>query len=326
MNKDFGKILMGADALPRAAELLKDSQLVAIPTETVYGLAANAYDDSAVQAIFKTKNRPASNPLIVHLKSIDQLSDVAQNIPELAMKLAAQFWPGPLTLILEKKTHVSDWITAGQDTVAVRVPNHPLALALLQSLDFPLVAPSANRSNHISPTSAQHVLHSLGDHAPMILDGGICASGVESTILGFDSDDLVLYRHGAIPQEEIEKFTGKTLVDLVTYKDQGISPGSSKKHYAPKTRLVLVDKIEGHWMNHHRVGFLVFQKYFEVEQPHVVLELSDFGRLEQAAANLYAKLYELDQLDLDVIVAEKMSFEGLGRTINDRLTRAAEQH
>ncbi len=324
MKNHLENFLLGPDALNKAAELLKNGQLLAIPTETVYGLAANAFDDLAVQAIFKTKNRPATNPLIVHLKHLNQLPSIAQNIPEIAFKLAAQFWPGPLTLILEKQAHISHWVTAGHATVAVRVPNHPLTLNLLQLLDFPLVAPSANRSNHISPTTAQHVLASLGKNAPMILDGGTCTSGVESTILGFDKDQVVLYRHGAISKEEIEEFVGQELIDFVEYKEQGISPGSSKKHYSPKTRLVLVDNIARHWEESQRVGYLVLQKSFEVAPPHVVKELSASANLGQAAAHLYATLHALDHLELDIIVAQRMPNSGLGRTINDRLERAAE--
>jgi L-threonylcarbamoyladenylate synthase len=191
-------------------------------------------------------------------------------------------------------------------------------------LDFPLVAPSANRSNHISPTTAQHVLESLGKNAPMILDGGTCTSGVESTILGFDKGQVVLYRHGAISKEEIEEFIGQELIDFVEYKEQGISPGSSKKHYSPKTRLVLVDNIARHWEESQRVGYLVLQKSFEVSPPHVLKELSASANLEQAAAHLYATLHALDHLELDIIVAQRMPNSGLGRTINDRLERAAE--
>ena len=195
--------------IKKAKKALKKNKLVAIPTETVYGLAGNAYDESALVEIFKLKNRPFYNPLIIHIKSASSITDVAIDIPESAMILAEKFWPGPLTLVLKKQPHISDLITAGKDTVAVRVPNHPVALELLDKLDFPLAAPSANPFGSISPTNADHVFNYFGGKLEVILDGGECEKGLESTIIGFEENQPILYRHGSISSEEIEKITGK---------------------------------------------------------------------------------------------------------------------
>jgi L-threonylcarbamoyladenylate synthase len=312
------------EAIHHAVELLRAGKLVAIPTETVYGLAANAFDEEAVQAIFKTKGRPSNNPLIVHIKSLHDVEQIARNIPAIAKKLAAQFWPGALTLILDKQPEISDTISAGHETVAVRVPNHPITLELLNRLDFPLVAPSANRSNHISPTKPDHVQHSLGEKTPYILDGGSCEKGLESTIVGFEREEVILYRQGAISQDVLEDFLGKPLKNKAETTAQSQSPGSSKKHYSPKTPLVLVDtlnqQLEAEFSS---MAYLVLQKpiNFVSEQP--IFELSPSGDLEEAAANLFDLLYQLDQQQVDVIVAVRMPDSGLGKSINDRLMRAS---
>ena len=310
--------------LAKAVRQLNAGALVVIPTETVYGLAANAYNDSAVQAIFRTKNRPANNPLILHIKNAEELHTVAQNIPDLAWDLAKKFWPGPLTLILEKQKHISDLVSAKHPTIAVRVPNHELTLKLLKKLDFPLVAPSANRSNHISPTSPAHVRNSLGVKAPFIIDGGPCAEGLESTIIGFDGEEVVLYRHGALPLEEIESFIGKPVRLKEDNKTQGISPGSSKKHYSPNTAFSICSLPKRDFEQlFTRVGYLVFQKTFNVESPHVIHELSPRGSLSETAANLYDALHMMDDMQLDIIVAQRFPDVGIGKAINDRLSRAA---
>jgi L-threonylcarbamoyladenylate synthase len=310
--------------LAKAVRQLNSGALVAIPTETVYGLAANAYNDEAVKSIFRTKNRPANNPLILHLKNATELDSVAQNIPALAERLAKKFWPGPLTLILEKKEHISDLVSAGLNTIAVRVPNHKLTLKLLKKLDYPLVAPSANRSNHISPTTPEHVKNSLGVKTPFILDGGVCEEGLESTIIGFEGDDVVLYRHGALPLEEIEKFIGKPLLSRTQVKEQSISPGTSKKHYSPNTAISVCSVPKRDFEKlFTRVGYLVLNKTFDVEAPHLIYELSPTGSLAEAASKLYAALHELDQMNLDLIVVQRFPDVGIGKAMNDRIARAA---
>ena len=196
-------------SLENAIITLRKNELIAIPTETVYGLAGNAYNETAIKKIFELKKRPFYNPLIVHIKSLAYLQEIASDIPDNALKLAKVFWPGPLTLVLKKQKHISDLITAGKNTVAVRVPSHPLTLDLLNKLDFPLVAPSANPFGSISPTHAEHVFNYFGEELNIILDGGECEKGLESTIIGFENNQTLLYRHGAISLEEIEKIIGK---------------------------------------------------------------------------------------------------------------------
>jgi len=201
-------IEIGKD-IKKAAQLLKDGNVVAIPTETVYGLAANALDENAIRKVFEVKKRPITNPLIVHISGKEELSKYVLDISEIAEKLANHFWPGPLTLLLPKKTIISDFVTASFTNVAIRVPNHPMTLELLKNLPFPLVAPSANPFMYISPTTAQHVVKQLGDKIPYVLDGGICSKGLESTVIGFKNDIPVIYRMGSITLEEIsiKRFT-----------------------------------------------------------------------------------------------------------------------
>ena len=227
----------------KAKNILEQDNLVAIPTETVYGLAGNAFSETAIKKIFATKNRPLFNPLIVHTHSKALLNDLAEKVPQKAYQLAEAFWPGSLTLVLKKKSNIPYLVTAGKNTVAVRVPNHTLTLSLLQLLDFPLVAPSANPFGSISPTTAEHVANYFPETVPLVLDGGICESGIESTIIGFDEDEPILYRLGAISIEAIEAVVGKVTV-MNTKEVAPEAPGMLLKHYAPKTKTILVDDIE----------------------------------------------------------------------------------
>jgi len=310
----------------RAANLLKQEELVAIPTETVYGLAANAFSDKAVMKIFEVKNRPQINPLIIHIKGVKVLESVAKNIPIAAYRLANHYWPGPLTLVLDKRDCISSIITANKSTVGVRVPNHKVTLDLLNKLDFPLVAPSANRSNHISPTKPEHVKSSLGKASPYILDGGTCKEGLESTILGFNGSDVFLYRHGVITKEAIEAFLGRA----ITEKGNVISPespGMFLKHYAPKTNLLLsIDLVQDtQKYKNKKIGFLCFKNFVEGYSKDLQRVLSDHGNLVQAASNLYSMLHELDALGLDLIIAETAPDNGIGVAINDKLKRASKK-
>lgn len=312
--------------LSKAIRLLNEDNLVAIPTETVYGLAANAFSEKAIAKIYETKNRPATNPLIVHIASLKELDKLGKNIPDVAYELANAFWPGPLTLVVEKTDLVPLLATAGKSTVGVRMPNHSLTLDLLGRLNFPLVAPSANRSNHISPTSPDHVKKSLGDKAPYVLDGGNCQRGIESTIVGFELGKPVVYRLGALSKESIEEVLGYS-IRMVEVKDdkQVLSPGMSKKHYSPQTPFVFTESIHEELQNCHgkKVGVMSV-KEIKGLAPNVIQKvLSSTGDLEMAASQLYAVMHELDGLGLDLIIAEKMPEEGLGKAINDRLTRAA---
>lgn len=312
--------------IKKAKKALKKNKLVAIPTETVYGLAGNAYDESALVEIFKLKNRPFYNPLIVHIKSASSISDVAIDIPESAMILAEKFWPGPLTLVLKKQPHISDLITAGKDTVAVRVPNHPVALALLDKLDFPLAAPSANPFGSISPTNADHVFNYFGGKLEVILDGGECEKGLESTIIGFENNQPVLYRHGSISSEEIEKITGK-LSTITNSEKTPNAPGMLTRHYAPNTATYLTNNVVEliKCFKGKRIGILVFKN--QISGKGIIHKeiLSKSGDLNEAAKNLYAAMHRLDENNLDVIIAERLPDIGLGKTMNDKLERATKK-
>jgi L-threonylcarbamoyladenylate synthase len=312
--------------IDNAATLLQQGKVVAIPTETVYGLAANAFDDSAVAQIFAIKNRPLFNPLIVHIKSIEYLEQVATNIPPFAYQLANQFWPGPLTLVLEKKSTISDLVTSGKNSVGVRIPSHPTALALLEMLDFPLAAPSANPFGYISPTTSEHVRKQLGNKIPFILEGGSCEKGVESTIVGFEENKPVLYRVGAISIEEIEKCIGKLELKNTSFASPE-APGMLNKHYSPTTKFIVSDNISQSIKENRdaNVGFLLFSNEFDFLPSEKFIELSKNKDLSEAARNLYAALHQLDVMNFDLIFAEKLPQQGLGITLNDRLYRAQEE-
>lgn len=308
--------------LSKAVELLTNDEVIGIPTETVYGLAGNAYSERAIRKIFELKKRPLYNPLIVHVNGIDFLENVATEIPLKAYKLFEVFSPGPLTVVLKKKPVIPDIVSAGKPTVGIRIPNHPVTLSLLEMLDFPLAAPSANPFASISPTSAEHVQMYFKDQLPLILNGGICKSGIESTIIGFEDNQALLYRHGSIAIEEIEKVIGK--VRLFTKNDTTPqAPGMLSRHYAPKTKLVLTeDVLEIIEENlDKRIGLLLFTEKYSY--PSIINKeiLSSSGNLQEAASHLYSSLHRLDFLDLDLIIAERFPDVGLGKSINDRLER-----
>ena len=308
--------------IQKAVQLLTENQLVAIPTETVYGLAGNIFSEKAIKSIFSTKKRPFFNPLIVHIPSIDSLSDLVTHVPEKAKLLAAAFWPGSLTLVLKKSNKIPDLITAGKDTVAVRVPNHPITLALLKKLPFPLAAPSANPFGSISPTKPTHVENYFRNSIKMVLDGGSCANGIESTIIGFENEEPVIYRLGALPLEEIEALVGA--ISIKNKKEEKPdAPGMLARHYAPKTSTFLVDDVAAEVKKHSekKIGVLVFKSSLNNENITEII-LSRKGSMQEAAANLYAAMHELDSKNLDIIIAERFSEFSLGKSINDRLKRA----
>lgn len=304
-------------------ERLLEGDVIGLPTETVYGLAANVFNSQAVKRIFETKQRPTSNPLIVHVASINQARALVKSFPDKALQLAKAFWPGPITLILPKNQSVSDLVTANQTHVAIRIPSHPLTLQLLNLLDFPLVAPSANPFNRISPTTAEHV----ESYFPSIytLDGGPCMSGVESTILGFEDDEVVLLRHGAIPIEAIEAMVGR-IFNRTQASHEAHLPGQHKKHYSPTCELIVT--YEPLFMlsavKHKRVAIVWFHT-IQIESIDVEVNkvLSPSGDLAEAAQNIFSVLHELDQMGIDMIIVERLPAQGLGLTVNDRLDRAA---
>lgn len=314
-----------------AAALLQNDQVIAIPTETVYGLAGNALDPSVVNKIYEIKKRPLTNPLIIHLPDTTTLNKYVKNIPAIAEKLAAHFWPGPLTLLLSKNDIIPDIVTAGLPNVAVRIPSHPLAVQLLRKLPFPLAAPSANPFGYISPTSAEDVKKMLFGKIPYILDGGPCTEGIESTIVGFDGDMPIIYRVGVISPEAIKKIAGKVEINKKQIVNP-ISPGMLPSHYAPHTPLFLTNNIAAllKTLPHSGTGILAFKN------PYVTLSLSKglipennqeilspTGNLDEAARNLYKALHRLDSLRLERIIAERVPNAGIGIAINDRLERAA---
>ena len=306
-----------------AAALLARGEVVAIPTETVYGLAGNIFDEKAVRSIYSIKGRPHFNPLIVHIPSVERLSSVAAYIPPDALKLARRFWPGPLTLVLPKQDVIPNLVTGGKDTVAVRVPDHPVALALLNSIDFPLAAPSANPFGSLSPTRAEHVEAGLGNKVPLILDGGACQKGIESTIIGFVEDRPVVYRLGSISLEDIESVIGP--VGLFNKQESGPpAPGMLDKHYSPNTPLIVCNDPWAEWEKHDPSVTALLVLQCEEGRPEVKqVALSGSGDLEEAARNLFDKLHEMDTMGLQLIIAERMPEVGMGRSINDRLERAA---
>jgi L-threonylcarbamoyladenylate synthase len=309
--------------ISKAAALLTAEEIVAIPTETVYGLAGNIYSEKAIKLIFETKQRPFFNPLIVHIPSVDYLSQIVEYVPEKARLLAEAFWPGPITLVLKKKTTIPDIITAGKDTVAVRVPNHPVALELLKQLPFPLAAPSANPFSSISPTTATHVETYFKDKIKMVLDGGACKSGIESTIIGFENDAPIIYRLGSTSIEAIEAVVGK--IEIKNKKETTPdAPGMLERHYAPKTRTILTDNVSECIKQYpnKRIGLLVFNSEFESDAISTQIVLSRGGDMEEAASKLYEALHQLDKENIDLIIAEMVPDYGLGRSINDRLDRA----
>jgi L-threonylcarbamoyladenylate synthase len=307
----------------KAKEALLKEEIIGIPTETVYGLAGNAYSEIALKKIFALKKRPFYNPLIVHIKSVEYLNTIARDIPDIALKLAKEFWPGPLTLVLKKQSHISDLVTARKETVAIRVPNHPVALALLEQLDFPLAAPSANPFGSISPTTAVHVLDYFEDELAVILEGGTCERGVESTIIGFEDNIPILYRYGSISVEEIEQVVGKLQI-AVNNDSKPNSPGMLSRHYAPKTDTYLTSNVSELMQSFQgkKIGLLLYKNQILNQENTIQEVLSETGDLKEAATKLYAALHRLDKNNLDIIIAEKFPNEGLGKTLNDRLQRA----
>jgi len=303
---------------------LQNEDIIGLPTETVYGLAGNIYSEKAIKKIFETKKRPFFNPLIVHIKNIDYLDVVAQNIPAKALLLAQHFWPGPLTLLLDKRADVPNIVTADKPTVAVRIPNHPMALVLLQQLNFPLAAPSANPFTTISSTTAQHVKEYFDKDLDIILDGGECTKGIESTIVGFTGDDVIIYRLGAITETDLEKIVGEVSI-YIGQDDKPIAPGMLLKHYSPKTKTVLLENDVNLQLNNlaiKKIGALVFNKKIDDERIVEQEILSEASNLEEAAKNLYAALHRLDKSNVDIILIALLPNEGIGKSINDRLRRA----
>ncbi len=300
-----------------AADAIKAGKLVAFPTETVYGLGADATNDIAVAKIFDAKGRPHFNPLIVHLPDLESATDIAR-FDKHAENLSHEFWPGALTLVLPRiaGSALSLLVSAGLPTVAIRIPAHEGARMFLRAAGCPIAAPSANRSGHISPTTAQHVSEAFGDEVATILDGGPCRIGVESTVLDLSGGDPMLLRPGGVPIEELEQVLGRTLPTADATDNRPRGPGMAGPHYRPSIPLHL--DATTHRPGEALLGFGPTEA--------ATLNLSETGDLREAAANLFAHLHALDRGSFSAITAMPIPDHGLGRAINDRLRRAAMPH
>lgn len=311
-----------SNGVQRAVELLRQGEAVALPTETVYGLAADALREEAVLKIFAAKARPRFDPLIVHLPEpewVERVATVSDSARELFARLTGEFWPGPMTFVLRRQAIVPDLVTAGLETVAVRVSGHRVFEEVIQSFGGPLAAPSANRFGRISPTAAAHVLEELDGLIPLIVDGGPTTHGLESTIVALRNERIELLRRGPVTQERLAEFGEVVVVGPTQHPE---APGQLPMHYAPGTRLVLVDDAASFAVPSQRRCGLLSWKPGAAPGFVEVRRLSERQNLTEAAANLFRHLRELDAKRLDLIVAERLPDEGLGAAINDRLSRA----
>lgn len=316
-------------SVEEAAHLLASGQVVGIPTETVYGLAGNAYEPKALAQIFAIKERPTFDPLIVHICEIDQLKDVAKDIPEAAYKLAEAYWPGPMTLILPKKDCIPDLCTSALPSVAVRFPSHPVAQEIIRKAGVPLAAPSANLFKHVSPTTAQHVADQLADRGIAgIVDGGPCQVGVESSIISLVGETPTVLRPGAITPEMVEKVLGKVDIRESTSKpgQPMAAPGQMDTHYRPQVPLFYGKVPAGTKLPAHtvRIAFGNQAAPMGANGPvPATLNLSESGDMLEATAKLYAYMHDLDLPEYDLILVDEIPNVGVGMALNDRLKRAS---
>jgi L-threonylcarbamoyladenylate synthase len=311
------------ESISQGADIIRRGGLVAFPTETVYGLGANGLDPIAVAKIFEVKKRPVFNPLILHISEKDWIGKYTQFRNNKVDFLIDKFWPGPLTLVLPKRGIVPDIVTAGNPTVAIRMPGNDIALRLINECGLPIAAPSANRSGHLSPTEASHVAKYLGDKVELIIDGGKCEVGVESTIIEFKNDRFYLLRPGGLSTEEIEKEIGK-IESGIKNRNKPNSPGQLLFHYSPHTPLKffdpkLLDPAK-------KIGAIFFKEKSTDYRFAKIRFLSASGDLREAAGNLFSCLHDLEKELLDLILVEKVEENGLGIAIMDRLKRAVRQH
>lgn len=313
-----------------AARRLQEGGVVAVPTETVYGLAADVYNPLAIERIFTIKERPANDPLIVHIHEESQLTSLVNNWPEVAIRLAEVFWPGPLTMIAPKHAKVPDIVTAGLPSVAIRMPAHPVMREILQCCQTPLAAPSANRFGCISPTTAKHVGDSLGNKPDGIVDGGPCTIGLESTIIAFAKKKIFLLRPGAITAQEIRQVSGFPVSPYKSKDAEDVpAPGTMPRHYAPQTPIaVLGTAASSVLLNQKKLGRIAFGKD---KEPHTVkyhqtMNLSPNADLSEAATRLYDAMRYMDTCHLDAILIDPIPTDGIGSAINDRIRRATQNN
>lgn len=320
------------EGLKRAAELLKNGELVAVPTETVYGLAANALNGEAVSNIFKAKGRPQDNPLIVHIANIEEIYPLVKNFDTRAKKLADAFWPGPLTIILPKSERIPKEVSAGLDTVAIRMPSHPIARQIIELCGCPLAAPSANTSGKPSPTTAQHVMDDMNGKIAAVVDGGACSVGVESTVITLASDVPRVLRPGGITPEQLKSVLGEVEIDKAVFKalEEGqkvLSPGMKYKHYSPNARVIIV---KGELENF--ISYAECQKgkvcavCFDGEQDKFTIPAYSYGRMdspEEQARELFDVLRHIDDEKMELALVRFPSLDGVGIAVYNRLLRAA---
>lgn len=309
--------------IEEAATMIRDGHVAAFPTETVYGLGADVFQPEAIAQIFSVKGRPHYNPLIAHIATMEQWADLVPEVPALAQKLAAAFWPGPLTIVLPKRPEVPDIVTGGKNTVAVRMPAHPIALELIKRCQTAVAAPSANKFTYTSPTTATHVKEQLGAGCPVVIDGGACRVGVESTVISVTDTTVTLLRPGGVPAEDLEMVVGKVEMATAEKKQEDAqSPGMMLNHYAPATPLSAFKSIPLEFENRENIGVILFQPSQRSFKGTVDI-LSPNGDTKEAAANFFAAIRRMDALGLEAIVMEYAPEHGLGLAINNRLEKAA---
>ena len=310
--------------LTQAVDILKSGGLLAIPTETVYGLAGNALDETVVLQVFKVKNRPAFDPMILHIPEISHLEKYAFDSPDVVYKLATAFWPGPLTILLRKKDIVPDIVTSGSDMAGFRIPNHALTLQLLQQLDFPLAAPSANPFGYISPTTAAHVDTQLGDKIDGLLDGGPCSVGIESTVIQIENQSIIILRKGGISETQLEEVTAMP-VYFMQEDAHPTAPGMLKSHYAPSKPFKL--SMPHNPLDSTTYAWIRYSEFYPEYPRNSQYILSEESNLHEAAQRLFALMRKLDEdPNIKIIFADLVPETGIGRAINDKLRKAAARH
>lgn len=327
-------VLLTASAadIEKAAELIKNGELVGMPTETVYGLAANACDPDAVAAIFAAKGRPADNPLIVHIADVSSLENLADDVPLLCYRLAERFWPGPLTMILKKKSSIPDITSGGLDTAGFRMPAHPAALMLIEKAGFPIAAPSGNISGYPSPTKAEHMMRDMNGRIAAVIDGGECSVGVESTVISFENDNTVrILRPGGVTREDLLDIADNVIIDPAILHElsegQTVrSPGMKYQHYSPKAHVVMVEGEYAdfcNYVNSHK-GSGVYALVFGSDSGMLDVPSLSFGYDDREQAHqIFSRLREMDSLGADTVFVRAPKAEGIGLAVYNRLIRAA---
>lgn len=323
--------------LNKAVKTIRAGSVVAFPTETVYGLGVNGLDESAVRKIYKAKGRPSDNPLILHISDRQQLIPLVSNLPKIASKLIDRFWPGPLTIVLKKSEIVPDIITGGLDTVAIRMPKHPIALELISQSGFPIAAPSANISGKPSPTKAEHVIQDMKGKIPLIIDGGRTGVGLESTVLDLSTRIPRILRPGGITLEDLQKVIPNLVQDeaLINMDLKPKSPGQKYRHYAPKAEMIVYNgeiervierinlEVEKNLNKGKKIGIMATEETRDKYKADLILSVGSRKNVETIAANLFATIRELDGEGVDLILAEGIKDDNLGNAIMNRMVKAA---